>query len=371
MNRSKIETFRSDILPIGSRASMQMRGAIRAARRRLAAAGRIIGAFAVLVLGGLAPPVPARAAGPAVVLLADRDIDDRLSRAVGSLAPEARRIEMGGADAACTAAPGAKPRLALVSNALSPGFIEACQRSADAQVISVALGHQAVALVAPARAPVWPVSSDALFRALTEHAEKTGRPAYWSDLDARYPKLPIGLLLAPSASVAERLFDSRVVVPSCIAASGEGLPFGPGNRSRYCGMLRRDLPAVQRQAYAQDLASWAASAPAGQLAVVRLAELRQLDGLVIPLPLDGVLPTSANIASGRYGAAETIELLIVVPNDADGNERSEARTMAFDLLAEASIGPDGSLVSAGLVPLAATDRVAARSRALPFLEQPR
>jgi hypothetical protein len=128
---------------------------------------------------------------------------------------------------------------------------------------------------------------------------------------------------------------------------------------------------VQRQTNAQDLAAWAADAPAGQLAVVRVSALRRLDGLVIPLPLDGVLPTSVNIASGRYVAAERIELLIVVPKNSDRSARDAARIGALDLLGEASIGPDGNLVAVGLIPLTTAERVAARSQALALLETSR
>jgi hypothetical protein len=43
--------------------------------------------------------------------------------------------------------------------------------------------------------------------------------------------------------------------------------------------------------------------------------------------------------------------------------------LAFSLLAEASIGPTGSLAPAGLLPLPPPDRIAARTQAVAFLEQ--
>jgi hypothetical protein len=91
---------------------------------------------------------------------------------------------------------------------------------------------------------------------------------------------------------------------------------------------------------------------------------------VVPLLLEGVLPTAANIESGRYPAADRIELMIVVPNQASREQRLAARDLAFSLLAEASIGPAGNLAPAGLIPLPPPDRLAARSQAVAFLEQP-
>jgi PBP superfamily domain len=324
-----------------------------------------------LIAGCLAlSAAPSLAATPNAILFADRDVDERLSQAVSRLASELRRVEIGVAatDAACTAAAGKAPRLALVSSRLSPAYVEACGRGANARVITIVLGYEAMAVVAPAKTPVWPITSAALFGAITGHSQQPRLPATWNELNASYPRLPIGFLLAPAGSADERLFETLVLAPPCSATADDKLPFDLGNRIRYCGAVRSDLPAIRRSSAAGDLAAWAASAPPGQLAVVRLAELRQLDGLAVPLPLDGQLPTAANIASGHYPAATTIELLIVAPRGGDAIGQEEARKLAFDLLAETSIGPEGSLVAAGLIPLAPAQRVVSRSEALKFLQ---
>ena len=127
---------------------------------------------------------------------------------------------------------------------------------------------------------------------------------------------------------------------------------------------------MQREAGAQAIGDWAKSAASGQIAVVTVAELSQLDRPVVPLPLDGALPTAANIASGLYAAVEQVALLIVVPHAADHARRLQARSTVFGLLSESSIGPAGSLTPAGLIPLAPVERVSARSQATASLEQP-
>jgi phosphate transport system substrate-binding protein len=352
---------------IRSSSSLLHRSARRFASR---AVHRLL--LALLVAGGLAlVPAPSPAATPNAILFADRDVDEALSQVLGRLASEVRRVEIGAAaaDAACAAAPGKTPRLALVSSPLQPAYLDACGRGANARVLTVLLGYQAIALVAPARTPIWPITSAALFRALTDHPEAPRRPAVWSELDPTYPRLPIGVLLAPSGSTDDRLFEALVLTPPCSAVADEKLPLRLGNRIRYCSAMRSDLPAVRHSSGARDLTAWAASAPLGQLAVVRLAELRRLQGLVVPLPLDGQLPTAAYIASGRYAAAATVELLVVVPRGGNNAERAETWKMAFDLLAETSIGPEGTLVAAGLIPLPPAQRVASRSEALDFFRQ--
>jgi len=75
------------------------------------------------------------------------------------------------------------------------------------------------------------------------------------------------------------------------------------------------------------------------------------------------------LESARYPAAKKIELMIVMPNGADQSKRTDARNLAFNLLAETSIGPTGSLANAGLLPLPPPERISARSQAVAFMDQ--
>jgi len=177
------------------------------------------------------------------------------------------------------------------------------------------------------------------------------------------------VLLPPANSLTEHMFDTLVMEPGCNRVADDRAPFDQRARVVYCDTLRDDGQFPQRQGGAKDIANWAAAAPAGQVAIVSVAELRQLDRGVVPLPLDGALPTGTNIANGQYPATENVSLLIVVPTAADATQRAAARDTAFDLLAEASIGPNGNLAPAGLIPLPPTERIAARSQAIASLEQ--
>ncbi len=274
------------------------------------------------------------------------------------------------ADLACAAAPTTAPRIALVAHVPSRAELEECGRNAAADVGSVGIGREAVAIVVPASAPVWSMHTAALFRAIGEHGGGKRSPANWSDVDPALPRLPIGLLAPPAGSRTEQLFAGLVMQTGCEAAAGARLPFDAQERAEFCNGLRQDIPVARRTGGADALKAWAAAAPAGQVAVVSLPELRQLDESVVPLLLDGALPTSDNLAAGRYPAAAAVLLLIVVPHAAGRESREEARKLAFDLLGEASIGPEGRLAPLGLIPLAPADRIAARSRVVAALQQP-
>ena len=378
MRPSEIEMFRPRVPARFADTSIRDRivgvaaiAAWTAGSRACHTVGRIaVAALVCIAAQALAPRVHAATQG--VLLFADRDLGDTLAQAVQALGSDTRRIEIGplAIRTACATSFGPTPRLALTTRVPSRIEIDRCSETAAAEVTAVQVGRQAVALVTPANSPVWSISAAGLFRAIGQNSGETPHPATWSDVDPSYPHSPIGLLQPPSGSRAQRLFDSLILAPGCASASGARMPFELKNRITFCSAVRSDIPAAQRQGGAQDVATWAASAPPGQIAVVTINELRELDRRVAPLLLDGALPTAANIEDGRYPASEQVQLVIVVPRAADRARRTEAKALAFDRLAEASIGPAGRLAPAGLIPLPPPERIAARSQAVAAMGQP-
>jgi phosphate transport system substrate-binding protein len=326
--------------------------------------------FALACLVLLGPGQPAGAAQQGLPLFADRDLGEALAQAVQNLGPNAQHIDIkpSAIAAACAAAPGTAPRLALLARNPTRAELDRCGQTASAEVTIVEIGRQAVAVVVPINSPVWSVNTAGLFRALGQNSGNTSRTTTWNEIDPSYPKLPIGLLLPPTNSRTWELFNALIMQSGCDRTATARMPFDLKSRAAYCAALRTDIQVSAREGGVQGIASWAAAALPGQIAIVSVAELRQLDHRVVPLLLDGALPTAANIDSGRYPAAEKIELMIVVPTGANRTQRADARTLAFNLLAETSIGPTGSLAPAGLIPLPPPDRIAARSQAITFLE---
>jgi ABC-type phosphate transport system substrate-binding protein len=318
------------------------------------------------VHNGVAPI--ANAATPDVLLFADPDLGDVLTQGVQDLGVESGQVQVRQfpIDAACATDPGPVARLALMARTPTPAQTERCTQNADATVNAIAVGHQAIAVVTPRGAPVWSLDPAALFRALGQNAGEMPHPISWREINRNYPNLPIGLLMPKAGTVTQHLFDALIMDPGCDSAAGVHISLSHG---RFCTELRTDLPISRRLGGMEDVASWAVTAAPGHIAIVTIAELAQLGSRVVPLPLNDVLPTGANIDSGRYPEATQVELLIVVPRATDQQRRNEARVVAFKLLAEASIGPTGTLASAGLIPLPPSERVAARSETIPFLEQ--
>lgn len=313
----------------------------------------------------------AHAAPPAVAVFADGDLGGALAQAVQDAGANSQQVEIrpSARVAACASTPGSAPRLALLASAPSQAELIRCAQAIGAEANIFEIGRQAVALVVPVNSPVWSVNSASVFRALGQNGSDTPRATTWNQVDPANPNLPIGVLRPPSSSRTQQLFDALVMQTGCNQVATTRAPFEQKARASFCGALRTDIQTAQRQDGTEDVANWAAAAPLGQIAIVSISELRQLDGKVVPLLLDGVLPTAANIETGRYPAADKVQLMIVVPNAASRAQRTAARELALSLLAETSIGPSGSMAPAGLLPLPPTQRIAARTQAVAFLEQ--
>jgi phosphate transport system substrate-binding protein len=284
--------------------------------------------------------------------------------------PPVGRVIAAPSGAVCADQPADLPRLALVTGTPRPLDLDACRQKSTSDVLAITIGYQAIALVAPANARAFSLPAIALFHAVGAHADARIAPKLWRDVDPSLPALPLGLLAPADATATSRLLNTYVMEPACSADDGARVPFEATRRIAFCGTLRADPAIVQRKGDDQEITAWAASAPAGQLAVLTLAELRRFDRVVVPLPLDGVLPTAANITSGAYPAAEPTTLLIVMPHDLSPARRDATRRAVFELLSERNVGPDGNLARAGLMPLSPTERVAARLQAVAFVDHP-
>lgn len=314
----------------------------------------------------LAVPALARAGTPGIHLVIQYELGEALTTALLAF-DGAAAIRPA---AACAEQRPGMPRLAVVAG--QPGRLEiaACRRTAAAEILAVTIGFQAIALVTPVSGPAFPVHSSDLFHALAEHTGRRPIPAVWRDVSPNLPDLPIGFLAPPDGSLAGRLFTTYIMEPACIETRSASMPFELTGRMEFCGTLRTAPVILRRHGGGNTIADWAASALPGQLAVTTLAELRGLGRAVAVLPLGDVLPTGDNVGAGRYPGAESVVLLIVAPHDIIQAYRDALRHAAFELLSERSIGPQGSLVLAGLMPLPPADRVALRSRAIAFVENP-
>jgi len=314
-------------------------------------------------------------AAPNVVVFTDRDLGAGVGDAVTRIRSAERAIETDAqaADAACGSLPGNRPRLALLPRVVGAAETAACASAAVAEVIALPVGFQAIALVTPMRAETFAVGTADLFRVFAANAGGE-KPSAWNQINRQAPAAPISLLAPPGGSVARNVLNARLEAGCATVASPATLPFDEAGRLAFCSALRTDgivktrgTDLAQGSDRAQ-ISDWARQAPAGSVAAISVTELPALARQVVPLLIDGMAPTAAAITAGRYSAARPVTLLIVLPRAAELRQREAARRALFDMLDEDSIGPAGALAASGLVALPPNERVAARAKALGFIE---
>jgi hypothetical protein len=331
-----------------------------------------------VLLGGTLLAGAAAAAEPAApVLLAEAalmPVAEAIGLPAGAPAWQSQRTPREALAAACAPA-GAAPRLLLTTERPGRLALEGC-RDATARRMRVEvlpLGRLAVAVVAPARGPVFALDAEGTFRSVAEAAPPSAAAAAPVRVVSTTAAPPTGgapapRMLAPAeGSLGWRVFAATALDGGCAATLGVHMPFGVAERAAACSALRGAATTRREEGDLAALRSWARQAPAGNIAVVTLPELRSLGGEVLPLPFDGVLPTIGNVASGAYPLAMPLHLVIVRPAGAEGPGLEAARDAAFEIMSERSLGPSGPVAALGVAPLPPAERVAARGTAFTLL----
>jgi phosphate transport system substrate-binding protein len=256
----------------------------------------------------------------------------------------------------CATRPDATARLALASQRLTRRQRDACVAGKDGKLIELLIGRRA--LIAMTSGTSFGLTPDILYHALVRDIPGPGgkpvanRAMRWRELDASLPDAPIRVLLPPTGSIENRIVSEIILYEGCAAKAAVPLPADPIKRLAVCTTLRSDS-TVTRGTDKQTVSAWLHKQGAAAVALIGVAVLLAEPDLQTALPLDGVTPSFATIADGRYRAVLPVYLLTVI---SPATVRTVAG-IAGPLLTEATIGPLGKLPRRGLAPLAAADRV--------------
>jgi len=279
------------------------------------------------------------------------------------------------------------PDVVGVTRPITEAETAGCRAHGVHALATLPLGYGALVLVQAKDEPPIALTRADLYRALAGNAEN------WSDVDPRLPRRPIRVE-GPAAdpAIGDDLF-ALLLTPGCRAAEEqssvrpeEGLSVGKGpsrralrdaastssaaSQDERSGLSASvfnngncDRPAIRRDgayrghgADAELVASAVAAAPGAIGILPWPAALRHADNLS-PIALDGVIPSTETIASGRYPARQTLAL-IVKANEAAAVPGLIA--ILRDYLASAR--PGGDFTTRVLVPLPSKDRAEAERK---------
>ena len=220
------------------------------------------------------------------------------------------------------------PDLLAASCRMTRAEYRRCAANGAGRLLEVPIGRDGIALVRSRAAADLPLTPALLRRAIVA-APTTART--WHDLDPGLPPTPIRVFGPPPSSGTRdtllRLIGAR---PGDRLRADGGYVDGGENDNAIIARLRADPQAI---------------------GIVGFGYLRENGDSVRGLALDGVRPTAAAIASGRYPAARPLYLYVKAAHLA-------AVPHLRDLLRVYAAGwsPGGPLAARGLIPASAAIR---------------
>lgn len=255
-------------------------------------------------------------------------IAERLMREdADAIAPLVRAGGSGDGIARFCDGPGAlHPDLVLAARSMTAAETARCARDGVGRVASVPVGFTALVPVTAKAGPTATLTRATLARALT------GVAVRWADLNPALPAAPIRLAgPAPDPMIADGLF-------------GALLP--PTAR------IRRDGAYRAHGANAELVAADVVAVP-GTIGLLPYAQALAHADTLRMLALDGVPPTPATIAAGRYPTATPL-LLIAKPDEIVATP-ALPRLLGY---AADALAPGGAFERRGLLPLPPPARAA-------------
>jgi phosphate transport system substrate-binding protein len=264
------------------------------------------------------------------------------SSSVGTLAqaavgrnrdPGARfRVEPGYGDAfafstLCRAVPYGAPEIIEVSRRITAEESRNCTRIGLPDIVEVKIAYQAIALTRPKHSGPQRLSARDLFLGLAHQVPDPTRPehfvinpnATWNQLDPALPPDPI-LVFGPGLTWGTgQLVQDLLLEPGC-----NTFPWIVVLRDRdaseydsICSNMRHD------NVYQESMLMWmsglnfsryANQQIAKDPAAIRLYSLDQLEQVrdkLVPIPIDGVDPTVANVANGTYPISRALYIYAI------------------------------------------------------------
>ena len=274
------------------------------------------------------------------------------------------------ADAFCAGAGAAHPDLLVLPRRLSYGEYQRCQAQGAGPVLELLLGSEVLVLaVRPDVAP-FSLTARQLFLALAAEIPQQGRftvnrTQSWRQLDPALPDLPIQVLVPAGDPSARELFEAAVLEVGCRGVTEIQDIFSAQERLARCRGLRADGAA--KETPVDGMAPALRANPPGLIAILPLTYWTVLAADLTILPLDGRLPTQANLDAGVYPLSRPIYLYGKLAQAGDGKTYGVAdslRQFLRDVGGEQGVEPGGLFEQMGLVLPAPPVRVRQRLDAL-------
>lgn len=256
----------------------------------------------------------------------------------------------------CRGVGGDSPDIVLTTRHLRLSLANECQAHGVEHMVQVELGHGAIVLAVHRDSALKHLTAREVYLALARDIPdkdefRRNANVRWSDINASLPQEDIRFQLPPRGDGRRIEFDGLILEGGCREEPLVKAIFAVGQRTSRCIAVRadriREIPPAQAVQALLD-------APVGTIGVMSLHDIAQANGQLVPLALDGVMPSAKTVLDGTYDYSSPNWLYAKRGQAAHG--RAPAIDAAVDrivaaALTEQALGPGGVLSQLGLVPL--------------------
>lgn len=266
----------------------------------------------------------------------------------------------------CGGIGAAYPDIEDASRRMKPGEFAACEKNGVGEIMEVVVGIDGIAFAEAKNGPGMALTPADIYRALA--ANPGGRPntaRTWADVNPALPATPITVYGPPATSGTRDALAELILTRGCEASDPDAAALArrdPQAHAALCTRVREDGTYVDAGENDNLIVQKLASNPTA-IGVFGYSYLEENRGTVNGVPISGVAPTYAAIASGSYPGSRPLYLYVK-------KAHLGAIPGLHDLLKlyAANWGAGGPLVKRGLI--AAPAAVQRRSAAIIANETP-
>jgi len=253
----------------------------------------------------------------------------------------------GGMKLFCAGVGTQHPDIENASRRIKKSEYEDCQKNGVTQVIEIPIGIDGLALIEATASPQFSLTQADIYRALA--ANPFGKPntaKTWKDANPSLPAIPIRVYGPPPTSGTRDAFAELIMEKGCESDPAmKALKQSDKDKAKdICTKVREDGPYIEGGEN-DNLLVQKVSANEGSVGIMGYSFLEENADKVRGIPLGGVAPTAATIASFEYPGARPLFIYV------KGNHLSAIPGIR-EYVAEFAKGwaPNGYLSRHGLIP---------------------
>lgn len=255
----------------------------------------------------------------------------------------------GGIKLFCAGVGAGHPDIANASRRIKPSEVAQCAQNGVKNIIEIQIGIDGITLAQARKATPISLTTADVWRALaaTDAASAPNVSKNWSDVRAALPAHRIEVLGPPPTSGTRDAFNDMIMEAGCKSVPAIAALKSSDEQAykKRCTQLREDGAYVEAGENDNLIVQKLAANPTA-IGVFGHSYLEENADKLVPIPLDGVEPTTENITSGRYPAARKLYIYI---KGEHLNAKPALRDYVREYASEAAWGPEGYLRPKGLI----------------------